>query len=159
MMIGRIEGATRVVGKSQGYFGLPLRDELIHDTVNGPGTPAMVTAWQPTPEELVLLNNGASVHVRILGTAPPPMMVMVGPAPAADGTKPSADEAIASIPSDLYWLIGKGRDRPDEPLFAVQLINPESDSVISEAEGDSVAEVVALAIGQLTNCQRPEDAR
>ncbi len=26
LIIGRIEGATRVLGKSQGYLGLPLRD-------------------------------------------------------------------------------------------------------------------------------------
>lgn len=81
MQIGRIRGATREVGKSQGYRGLPLRDELINCTVNGPGTPAMVTAWLPTPRELELLNAGAAVHVRILGTVPPPMMVEVGEVP------------------------------------------------------------------------------
>lgn len=83
MMIGRIEGATRVLGKSQGYLGLPIRDEVIHDAVNGAGTPAMVTAWLPTPDELALLNAGASVHVRILGTGHPPIMVDVGPVPSA----------------------------------------------------------------------------
>lgn len=81
MHIGRIEGATRVLGKSQGYLGLPIRDETINCTVGGERTPAMVTAWLPTPEELVLLNAGASVHVRILGTGHPPIMVDVGPVP------------------------------------------------------------------------------
>lgn len=81
MIIAHIEGATRICGKAQGYLGLPLRDELINDTVNGETTPAMVTAWTPTPEELAELNRGASVHVRILGSVPPPMMVLVGPAP------------------------------------------------------------------------------
>ena len=66
MIIGRIEGATRVLGKGQGYLELPIRDEL-HETANGPGTPWMVTAWQPTPEELDKLNAGASVHVSIRG--------------------------------------------------------------------------------------------
>lgn len=79
MQVGRIEGATRVVGKSQGYHGLPIRDELIECTVNGPDTPAMITAWFPTPDELMALNAGAAVHVRILGRIPPPMLVMVGP--------------------------------------------------------------------------------
>lgn len=94
MLIGRIEGATRVVGKSQGYLGLPLKDEtvtlpaeirdiVIDCTVNGE-TPAMVTAWEPTPEELAKLNAGASVHVRILGNVPPPMMVEVGPVPLSE---------------------------------------------------------------------------
>ena len=81
MMIGRIEGATRVLGKSQGYLGLPLRDEVINCTVSGEATPAMGTAWLPTPEELELLNAGASVHVRIIGAAHPPIMLDVGPVP------------------------------------------------------------------------------
>jgi hypothetical protein len=81
MEVGAIEGATRIVGKSQGYLGLPIRDEVINCTVNGTATPAMVTAWKPTPAELEALNAGASVHVRILGQIPPPMNVMVGPVP------------------------------------------------------------------------------
>ncbi|SDC06998.1 hypothetical protein SAMN05216337_1001178 [Bradyrhizobium brasilense] len=81
MLIGCIEGATRVIGKSQGYRGLPLRDEVVNCTVNGEGTPAMSTAWLPTPEELAALNAGAAVHVRILGTQHPPIAVSVGTAP------------------------------------------------------------------------------
>jgi hypothetical protein len=78
MLIGRIPGATRVLGKSQGYLGLPLRDELIEEGVNGANTPCMTTAWLPTPDELLRLNNGAAVHLRILGTAHPPVILEVG---------------------------------------------------------------------------------
>lgn len=81
MMIGRVEGCTRVLGKSQGYLGLPIRDELIHERVNGPGTPAMVTAWEPTPDEIARIVAGAPIHLRILGTAHPPVMIEVGDAP------------------------------------------------------------------------------
>jgi hypothetical protein len=81
MQIGRIKDATRVMGKAQGYMALPLRDERIDCKVNGPGTPAMVTAWLPTPKELAALSAGAPVHVRILGTCHPPMMVEVGDVP------------------------------------------------------------------------------
>lgn len=81
MQIGRITGATRVIGKSQGYMGLPLRDEPLNCSVTGPSTPSMVTAWLPTPKELDALNKGAPVHVRILGTAHPPIMVDVGEVP------------------------------------------------------------------------------
>lgn len=81
MMIGRIEGCTRVLGKAQGYLGLPLRDVLIHDTVTGPGTPAMETAWLPTPDELARLNAGAPVILRVIGTGHPPVMIDVGEAP------------------------------------------------------------------------------
>jgi hypothetical protein len=83
MEIGRIEGATRVIGKSQGYRGLPLRDEIVVDAVNGPQTPSMVTAWLPTPDELAALNAGAAIHLRILGTAHPPVMITVGEPPGA----------------------------------------------------------------------------
>ncbi len=81
MQIAMIEGATRIIGKSQGYLGLPIRDEAINCTVGGEGTPCMVTAWQPTPDELARLNAGASVHLRLLGTMHPPVMVEVGEAP------------------------------------------------------------------------------
>lgn len=81
MQVGCIEGATRIVGKCQGYLGLPIRDERINCAVNGPDTPAMITAWQPNPAELAALNAGAAVHVRILGAIPPPMNVFVGPIP------------------------------------------------------------------------------
>lgn len=81
MQVGRIKGATRVLGKSQGYIGLPVRDELINCAVNGDRTQCMVTAWLPTPKELELLNAGASVHVIIIGTVHPPIMVGVGELP------------------------------------------------------------------------------
>ncbi len=81
MQIGMIEGATRIIGKSQGYMGLPIRDELINCAVNGPATPAMVTAWLPTPEEVAAIVSGAPVHVRILGTIHPPIMLDVGKTP------------------------------------------------------------------------------
>lgn len=84
MQVGVIRGATRIVGRSQGYNGLPIRDEVVHCTVNGPATPAMITAWIPTPAELEALNAGAAVHVRILGHVPPPMAVEVGPLPDVD---------------------------------------------------------------------------
>lgn len=81
MLIGRIEGATRLLGKSQGYMGLPVRDELVNCTVGGQDTASMITAWHPTPAELAALNAGASVHVRLIGVAHPPIMVEVGPTP------------------------------------------------------------------------------
>jgi hypothetical protein len=81
VIVARIANATRVIGKSQGYLGLPLRDELIHETVNGPGTPSMVTAWEPTPDELERLNKGALVQLRVLGTGHPPVMLEVGGVP------------------------------------------------------------------------------
>lgn len=82
MQIGRIQGATRVLGKSQGYLGLPLRDVVISSTVDGPEPPAMETAWLPSPDEIARINAGAPVILRVLGTAHPPVMVDVGEPPA-----------------------------------------------------------------------------
>lgn len=81
MLIAMIEGMTRIIGKSQGYRGLPLRDEVIIDPVNG-STPSMVSAWQPTPDELARLTAGASIHLRVLGTQHPPVLIEVGQPPA-----------------------------------------------------------------------------
>lgn len=69
----RIFGATRVLGRSQGYVGLPVLDAELE------GTPVMFTAWEPTPEELDLLNNGGHVRLAILGTQHPPVRLFVCP--------------------------------------------------------------------------------
>ena len=81
MEVGRIRGATRVIGKSQGYYGLPVRDETINSSVTGQDTPCMVTAWFPSPDELAALNAGAPIHLSIVGTAHPPVMLSVGDIP------------------------------------------------------------------------------
>lgn len=78
MQIGRIEGHTRIVGKGQGYLGLPLRDEVVNCPVGGPGTPRMVTAWLPTPAEVEAIVAGAAIHVCLYGVAHPPIRLEVG---------------------------------------------------------------------------------
>lgn len=84
MHIGRIEGATRVCGQSQGFLGLPLLDRTRMCAVAGCDVPTMTSAWLPTPDELAALNAGASIHVEIDGITPSPMMVSVGPVPKQD---------------------------------------------------------------------------
>lgn len=84
MIIGHIEGATRVLGKSQGYIGLPLRDIAVNCKVGGEGTPAMQTAWFPTPEEIEAIIAGAPVVLTILGTQHPPVMIETGRVPDAN---------------------------------------------------------------------------
>lgn len=77
MIIAMIKGATRICGKAQGYLGLPVRDMVIIDKATGQETPAMHTAWTPTPDELDRLNKGANIIVSSLGTIPVPMMLTV----------------------------------------------------------------------------------
>ena len=74
MIIQRIKGWTREIGKSQGFIGLPLRDATINTTNLGQ-QPCMVTAWEPTPDELEAIANGGLVYLTILGTAHPPVLL------------------------------------------------------------------------------------
>lgn len=81
MEIGRIQGCTRVIGRSQGYYGLPLRDIVIDDSVTGPQTAAMESAWMPTPEEIAAIVAGAPIILRVIGTGHPPVMLYTGEVP------------------------------------------------------------------------------
>lgn len=80
MQIEVIRGATRVIGESQGYIGLPLRDITVFDAAAGRERPAMETAWSPTAEELEALNRGEPVILQLLGNRHPPVMIGVGDA-------------------------------------------------------------------------------
>lgn len=81
MELGSIENATRILGKSQGYLGLTIRDTTIKDGVTGKTVNLMTSAWLPSPAELKALNHGASIHVQLLGHAHPPIIVTIGPTP------------------------------------------------------------------------------
>lgn len=78
MDIIRIEGTTRTIGAAQGYIGLPLRDITVDDSVTGPDSPAMETAWLFSEDELAAVNAGQPVILRIMGRQHPPVMLYVG---------------------------------------------------------------------------------
>lgn len=83
MLIGRVEGATRNLGaplnwnaKESGLCStLPILDTLVGDV------PWMISAWQPTPEEIEDIKRGASIHLWIQGTVHPVVGMAVGPPP------------------------------------------------------------------------------
>jgi hypothetical protein len=56
------------------------------------------------------------------------------------------DEAIARVEAkfpNAFWLIGKGRTKPEEPLFAVRVCHPDDiDVILAEGEGDTLAGAV-----------------
>lgn len=81
MLIDRIEGWTRVLGKAQGYIGLPVRDVVLLDNATGHETPAVMTAWRPLPDELERIMSGAPIYLTILGEGHPPVMMTVGEKP------------------------------------------------------------------------------
>lgn len=74
-----------VIGKSQGYLGLAVHFGVVIDETTGKQTPALTTAYTPTPDELARLNAGGSVIVRLINVIQhPPIAVWVGE-PPADG--------------------------------------------------------------------------
>ncbi|WP_409188398.1 hypothetical protein [Bradyrhizobium sp. RDM4] len=71
--------------------------------------------------------------------------------PTARSSAGNVDALIAEIPADLYWHIAKGKLRPDEPLYACHIVNPNNEEVIAEAEHDDLMQAVALAVRSLAS--------
>jgi hypothetical protein len=61
----------------------------------------------------------------------------------------SLDTAMTLIQDDLWWVLAKGRTRPDEPLYGVQLL--KSDDVVAETEHENFALAIVLAALKLRN--------
>jgi hypothetical protein len=149
MIIKMIEGATRVLGKSQGYLGLPLRDQsaetggnvldLKYDCrVNGPDTPEMVTAWEPTPDEVERLSRGAPLYLHVVGTGHPPVKLVVGEAPPPPPRSHRLDEALAiyfALASVVASAGGEVRVALDEDFERRQVrVSIEGDEVVVRSE-------------------------
>lgn len=82
----RIEGYTRELAKDQPEYGnLCIRDEPVEIEIGGNPTlvNGMTAAFEPTPQQLALLTAGGKIHVRILGSAWPPIALWAEPAPEA----------------------------------------------------------------------------
>lgn len=74
MLIGHVEGATRILGKGQeDYQGLPVRDFKYPD-----GRVAMMSAWMPTPAEISRLIRGEAIYLVVMGEQHPPVALVVG---------------------------------------------------------------------------------
>lgn len=78
MLVQRIEGTTKIFGapadwKDDGSscVGLPVKEV---ETEQGQ---FMVSAWEPTPDELKALNEGASVQLWVRGVGHPVVALMV----------------------------------------------------------------------------------
>jgi hypothetical protein len=91
MDVLRIEGCTRTIGESQGYIGLPLRDVVINDVVDGPQTPGMESAWALSEDELAAVTAGKPIILRVMGTTHPPVMLYVGSEPHPVFTEAARD--------------------------------------------------------------------
>lgn len=103
-----IEGATRTIGESQGYIGLPLRDIVIDSTVDGPNTPAMQSAWALDRAERDAIARGAPIILTVFGTRHPPVVIQTG-ALLADTPTDRHNQIVATL---IGLLVGDGTDRP-----------------------------------------------
>jgi len=78
----RIEGYTRELAKDQPeYIPLCIRDEPV-SIDNGQEkmvVNSMTAAFEPTPQQLRILNAGGKIYVRILGIAWPPISLWAEP--------------------------------------------------------------------------------
>jgi hypothetical protein len=57
----------------------------------------------------------------------------------------SIDSALKVVPEGLYWMIGHGRDAPDEPLGGALIIDPETDEDLGEGEAATVPLSLCIA--------------
>lgn len=81
MKVLRIEGFTRELGKPVNWdnekdghcASLPIRDLQFED-----GSQYMVSAWEPTPEELNKIIQGESIKLWIQGINHPVVTITVG---------------------------------------------------------------------------------
>jgi hypothetical protein len=56
----------------------------------------------------------------------------------------SVDAVMTLLPAGAYWLLGAGKELPDEPLFGAQIFRP-SGEVIGQAETDTSPASALLA--------------
>jgi len=85
VLIGRIQNATRVLGAPANWDQkvLPCGALPILDAPSGAGI-QMISAWEPTPQELLKLVAGAPVYLNVFGTIHPPVAVFVGEPPETE---------------------------------------------------------------------------
>jgi hypothetical protein len=89
MLAGRIHEATRVLGAPKNWDEAtdgPCCGLAVKDMVSG-GLSCMVSAWEPTPEEMKRIADGLPVHLWIYGISHPVVALSVGEYPQ-DGEEP-----------------------------------------------------------------------
>lgn len=69
MLPRRIAGATHRFTPPSGHVDTP--DRQIRDLYVRVADGVCLSAWEPTPEELAILNAGGSVILQVLGHQPP----------------------------------------------------------------------------------------
>lgn len=127
MIAGRIRNATRYLGAPPGWK--PDKDGhcghlAICDEQHISG-PCMTSAWEPTPDEIERLAQGAPVYLTILGNVHPPVAMAVGSPPEAANRSSDEDlrEKIAREIGTFTVVDGKGG--PDHEVLADHIGGPD----------------------------------
>ena len=58
----------------------------------------------------------------------------------------STDAALTLVPDGMWYLIGKGRTRPGEPLYGAQVLLPDRTGLVSDVVADGQGHVQATAL-------------
>lgn len=80
MMLGRIDGATRRLGRPTDMDESECGSLHIRDVVLDNGRNVMVSAWIPTPDEVKAIAAGGTIHLCVFGVSHPPVAILVEPA-------------------------------------------------------------------------------
>lgn len=78
LQVARIRGATRTLGQSQGFIGLPIRDGMAKDPETGAMYPCMQSAWTIEPNDIERILSGEPLIVELWGRQHPPIKLTVG---------------------------------------------------------------------------------
>jgi len=126
MLAKRIEGATQVAGRSQGFIGLPIRQEMAELTFEGEAAPRqvsqLVTHWEATPRELEAMATGAAVEIKILANLHPPILVGVTPPAPAPAERDSSAYAALVLEEIAKLPPGRGDEARAMALSALDAL-------------------------------------
>lgn len=148
-----IEGHTRVVGKSQGYVPLAIRDEKVMDVTTGREVNQMTTAWELTEREIFALKAGRPLLVSIFGNGWPPILIQVRgeegekpPVTTPAVPPPMANRTAMAILAELIALAGTFAGKSTEFADALRAI---LDAGVIEAVDGSGFELGTKASAEL----------
>lgn len=62
-------------------------------------------------------------------------------------------KALAEIPAGMFWLMAKGRLTAEEPMYAIQLLEPDTHEILAQTEDNDPVKCIrsALALAAALN--------
>ena len=117
MLIRRIAGATRELEKHRKkYMTLAIRD-CVATSLDGEETPYMTSAWEPTPVELAVLQQGGSIVCNMVTAEGEDTACMKKPDMAELARMVRGASVLLSIPGTIHppvWVFAVAKKTADE---------------------------------------------